>query len=170
MSVQDVDSKEMSEAPDNQLMDRVRRLFGDVPLGRQVAALPWRAVAAGAEIMMVTSRDTGRWVLPKGWVEKGEKLWRAAEREAHEEAGVRGDISHEPAGRYFYAKVQKIGRAKPCEVIVYPLTITGLDDDWKEKGKRERRWFAPEEAAGLVDEEDLAELIRRFGQDPARAA
>jgi 8-oxo-dGTP pyrophosphatase MutT (NUDIX family) len=170
MQVQDVDSTVMSEVPDNQLIERVRRLFGDVPLGRQVAALPWRVGAHGPEIMMVTSRDTGRWVLPKGWVEKDEKLWRAAEREAHEEAGVKGEISREPVGRYFYAKVQQIGRAKPCEVIVYPLTITKLCDDWKEKGKRERRWFEPEEAASLVDEEDLAELIRRFGLDAARAA
>lgn len=170
MYVQDVDSTKMSEITDNHLIERVRRLFGDVPVGLQVAALPWRVGANGPEIMLVTSRDTGRWVLPKGWVEKDEKLWRAAEREAHEEAGVRGEISRDPAGRYFYAKVQQVGRAKPCEVIVYPLTITKLCDDWKEKGKRERRWFSPEEAARSVDEEDLAQLLRRFGQDPARAA
>lgn len=148
----------------------MRRLFGDVAFSRQVAALPWRVGTNGPEVMLVTSRDTGRWVLPKGWIEKGEKPWRAAEREAQEEAGVRGEVSRKPAGRYFYAKVQQIGRAKPCEVVVYPLTIDRIDDHWKEKAERKRRWFSPDDAAARVAEEDLAELIRRFGLDPARAA
>lgn len=160
----------MAETNEDEMLERVRRLFGDVPIRRQVAALPWRVGASGPEVMLVTSRDTGRWVLPKGWIEKGEKPWRAAEREAQEEAGVRGEVSRKPAGRYFYAKVQHIGRAKPCAVTVYPLTIERIDDDWKEKAKRNRRWFSPEDAASRVDEEDLSELILRFGLDPARAA
>lgn len=161
---------DMGEATRDRLLERARRLFGDVPVRQQVAALPWRIGAVGPEVMLITSRDTGRWVLPKGWVEKGEKPWRAAQREAVEEAGVRGEVSREPAGRYLYAKVQNIGRAKPCQVTVYPLTITRLDDHWKEKDQRERHWFSPDDAASRVDEEELADLIRRFGLDPARAA
>jgi|CXWK01.1.fsa_nt_gi 8-oxo-dGTP pyrophosphatase MutT (NUDIX family) len=165
------DSKRiMGDDTRDNLLERARRLFGDARVRQQVAALPWRVGSAGPEIMLITSRDTGRWVLPKGWVEKGEKPWRAAQREAYEEAGVRGEVSRKPAGRYLYAKVQQIGRAKPCEVTVFPLTISRLYDSWKEKDQRQRQWFTPEDAAARVDEEELADLIRRFGLDPARAA
>lgn len=154
---------------DTQFVDRVRRLFGDAPCKLQVAALPWRSTGNGVEVMLITSRDTGRWVLPKGWVEKDEKLWRAAEREAEEEAGLTGQMARNEAGRYFYAKVMKIGPAVACEVKVYPLEVTAVADKWKEKGMRERQWFAAAEAARLVDEPDLGDIIRRFGEDPATA-
>lgn len=160
----------MSSLDDNQLDERVRRLFGDMPVGLQVAALPWRVGIGGLEVLLVTSRDTGRWVLPKGWVEKKEEQWQAAAREAIEEAGVRGDVSRSAVGRYFYEKVQKIGRAKPCEVVVYPLAVAKIARDWKEKGQRDREWFSPEVAADLVDEIDLGNVIRRFGDDPGEPA
>lgn len=153
----------MGNATKNQISEQARRLFGDATCRLQVAALPWRAAAGGLEVMLITSRDTGRWVLPKGWADKSEKLWNAAEREAEEEAGIRGDISRRDAGRYFYAKVQRIGPAVPCEVVVYPLEVSRVAEKWKEKGQRTRQWFVPETAAGLVEEPDLATLIRRFG-------
>lgn len=159
----------MGEALDNKLIELSRRLFGDTPK-LQVAALPWRIGSSGPEIMLITSRDTGRWVLPKGWIESGEKPWRAAEREALEEAGVSGDVSRKEAGRFLYAKVKFIGRATPCEVVVYALTVTAVADHWKEVGQRDRKWFAPEDAASLVDEPGLAKLILEFGKDPAAHA
>ena len=152
----------MNQVTSNHLVERARRLFGDAPVKLQVAALPWRMSRAGVEIMLVTSRDTGRWVLPKGGVDKGEELWTGAAREAEEEAGIRGAVSRVEAGRYFYAKVQFIGRATPCEVLVYPLEVKHLADQWQEMD-RERRWIPVDKAADLVDEPDLAELIRAFG-------
>ncbi|RUU02882.1 NUDIX hydrolase, partial [Mesorhizobium sp. USDA-HM6] len=74
----------------NQMTERVRRLFGTAPCRLQVAALPWRKDDNGVEIMLITSRDTGRWVLPKGWPEAREPLCEAAAREAGEEAGLYG--------------------------------------------------------------------------------
>ena len=76
----------MNALTSNQLVERVRRLFGKVPCRLQVAALPWRTAGDGVEIMLITSRDTGRWVLPKGWPENDENLYDAAAREAAEEA------------------------------------------------------------------------------------
>ncbi|TIM18205.1 MAG: NUDIX domain-containing protein, partial [Mesorhizobium sp.] len=80
-------------ATHNHLAERVQRLFGTAPCRLQVAALPWRDTKHGIEIMLITSRDTGRWVLPKGWPEAKELLCEAAAREAGEEAGLRGTIS-----------------------------------------------------------------------------
>lgn len=155
----------MNQVTSNHLVERARRLFGNSPCKLQVAALPWRIGDDGIEVMLVTSRDTGRWVLPKGGVDKDEKLWRGAEREAEEEAGIRGKISRRDAGRYFYAKVQLIGAAIPCEVIVYPLEVKREADTWKEMTDRTRQWMRPTEAAAVVDEPDLASLILSFSEE-----
>jgi len=153
----------MNQVTSNHLIEQARRLFGDSPCKLQVAALPWRIGDVGVELMLVTSRDTGRWVLPKGGVDKGEKLWRAAEREAEEEAGIRGRVSRRDAGRFFYAKVQLVGPAVPCEVIVYPLEVKQEAAKWKEKGDRTRQWMHYRDAAAAVDESDLKDLILAFG-------
>jgi 8-oxo-dGTP pyrophosphatase MutT (NUDIX family) len=152
----------------HQLAERVRKLFGTVPCRLQVAALPWRAGEAGVEIMLITSRDTGRWVLPKGWPEAREPLSVAAAREATEEAGLAGVVSHVEAGRYYYAKALSSGEEVPCEVLVYPLEVAEVADKWKERHERERRWFRGEEAAGLVAEPDLGQIIAAFAADTGR--
>ncbi|MER8868129.1 NUDIX hydrolase [Mesorhizobium sp. M0751] len=152
----------------NHLAEKVRRLFGTVPSRLQVAALPWRDSDDGVEIMLITSRDTGRWVLPKGWPEAKEPLCEAAAREAGEEAGLRGTISHHEAGRYFYAKVLDSGEEVPCEVLVFPLQVDKVADRWKEKRARTRKWVSAAEAVGMVHEPDLRQIIAHFCADPRR--
>ncbi|MER8788041.1 NUDIX hydrolase [Mesorhizobium sp. M0983] len=152
----------------NHLAERVRRLFGTVPSRLQVAALPWRDSEDGVEVMLITSRDTGRWVLPKGWPEAKEPLCEAAAREAGEEAGLRGTISHHEAGRYFYAKVLASGEEVPCEVLVFPLHVDKVADRWKEKRARIRKWVRAAEAVRMVNEPDLCQIIAHFGADPHR--
>jgi 8-oxo-dGTP pyrophosphatase MutT (NUDIX family) len=132
----------------------------------QVAALPWRDTGHGVEIMLITSRDTGRWVLPKGWPEAKELLCEAAAREAGEEAGLRGTVSHHEAGRYFYAKALASGEEVPCEVLVFPLRVDKIADRWKEKRSRTRKWVSPAEAARMVNEPDLGQIIAYFCADP----
>ncbi|WP_315919698.1 NUDIX hydrolase [Mesorhizobium sp. SP-1A] len=155
---------------EDHLTERMRKLFGSVPRCLQVAALPWRAGQNGVEIMLITSRDTARWVLPKGWPEPREPLCRAAAREANEEAGLRGTISPIEAGRYLYAKAMSSGRDVPCEVLVFPLLVSEIADKWKEQHQRERRWVAPDEAAHMVREDDLGQVIADFGAHPDRFA
>lgn len=143
-------------------VDRVRRFLGGVPPRTQVAALPWREKEERLEIMLITSRDTGRWVLPKGWPEGEEEFHQAALREAAEEAGLRGTISTTDAGRYFYGKCLKSGLERRCEVYVFPLKVERVENKWPEKGQRIRRWFRPDEASAKVREPDLAELLAEF--------
>ncbi|RWN53874.1 NUDIX hydrolase [Mesorhizobium sp.] len=150
----------------NHLAERVQRLFGAAPCRLQVAALPWRDTGHGIEIMLITSRDTGRWVLPKGWPEAKELLCEAAAREAGEEAGLRGTVSHHEAGRYFYAKALASGEEVPCEVLVFPLRVDKIADRWKEKRSRIRKWVSPAEAARMVNEPDLGQIIAYFCADP----
>ncbi|MEI8700581.1 MAG: NUDIX hydrolase [Mesorhizobium sp.] len=153
-------------ATHNHLAERVQRLFGTAPCRLQVAALPWRDTKHGIEIMLITSRDTGRWVLPKGWPEAKELLCEAAAREAGEEAGLRGTISHHEAGRYFYAKALASGEEVPCEVLVFPLQVDKIADRWKEKRSRTRKWVSPAEAVRMVNEPDLCQIIAYFCADP----
>jgi 8-oxo-dGTP pyrophosphatase MutT (NUDIX family) len=136
--------------------------------GEQTAALPIQLDAKGRlSVLMVTSRDTGRWVMPKGWLIDGEKPWRAAEIEALEEAGAEGRVSSVAIGVYHYDKRLDDGTILPCRVRVYPMVVSRLKRRWKERRERKRRWFSPKAAARRVDEPDLAQLLRRL---PGQAA
>jgi 8-oxo-dGTP pyrophosphatase MutT (NUDIX family) len=153
------------------LKERIRCFLGGVPPHVQVAALPWRAAGDGAaEVMLVTSRGTGRWVLPKGWPERSEPLHEAAAREAAEEAGVAGPVEPQEIGRFYYGKSTPTGAPRRCEVRVFPLKVESVADKWPERKERQRRWFAAEEAARLVDEADLRELIGVFATNPRKSA
>ncbi|MEM0934473.1 MAG: NUDIX hydrolase [Pseudomonadota bacterium] len=138
-------------------------------LGEQIAALPLRWDKRGrVSVLMVTSRDTGRWVMPKGWSMDGQKPWRAAEIEALEEAGAEGHVGSEQIGTYHYDKRLDDGTVLPCRVAVYPMMVGKLKRRWKERQERKRRWFAPEDAANRVDEPELAALLRKIGNTPSQ--
>ena len=160
----------MSHSTRRQLFERARLMFGGLPCRVQVAALPWRLTNEGVEVMLVTSRGTGRWVLPKGWPEGGEHWHEAAAREAAEEAGLSGGTSSIEIGRFHYGKVLRSGMEWRCEVHVFPLEVDTVADRWPEMKKRKRRWFRAADAARLVNEPELSELITRFGQHPRKSA
>lgn len=127
----------------------------------QYAALPYRRVGGSAlEIMLITSRDTGRWVIPKGWPGSGLAPRQSAAREAHEEGGLVGQIGKQPIGRYHYDKRLADGRSVHCAVDVFPLEVERQLRSWPERKERRTRWFRLEEAAAAVAEPELAKLIR----------
>jgi len=136
---------------------------------QQYAALPYR-IGEGVEILLITSRETGRWVIPKGWPMKGKAPWEAAAREAFEEAGVIGEIHQTPVGSYPYVKFLKSGLGRPCKVKVFPMRVTQQQEDWPEKHQRTAQWFAWAEAAGAVQELRLGRIIRKFGKRASRGA
>jgi 8-oxo-dGTP pyrophosphatase MutT (NUDIX family) len=127
---------------------------------RQGAALPLFGHGSSLRVVLVTSRETRRWVLPKGWIEPGEPAHLGAAREAFEEAGLQGEAEHAPIGAYAYAKRLARGAVIPTEVLVFRFRVTRLLADWPERRERERRLFAPKEAAALVAEPELAALLR----------
>jgi 8-oxo-dGTP pyrophosphatase MutT (NUDIX family) len=128
---------------------------------RQVAALPWRIVEGRLEICLVTTRETRRWTVPKGWPMKRLTDRAAARAEAEQEAGVTGKIAKTAVGTYTYWK-RLTDRFDFVRVEVYPLRVVGELAEWKEKGEREVRWLSGDDAARLVDEPELASLIAAF--------
>lgn len=129
---------------------------------RQVAALPWRHGPDGVEILLITSRETRRWVTPKGGRMSGKTDAEAAAQEALEEAGVEGAISERPLGSFRYLKVLKRRASRWCAVDLYGLEVTVEHTDWQERDERERVWVPRDEAARMVDEPDLQALIAGF--------
>ncbi|MNS89635.1 NUDIX domain protein [compost metagenome] len=129
---------------------------------RQVAALPWRQGENGVEVMMITSRETRRWVIPKGGRMVGKTDPQAAAQEAYEEAGVQGETLEAPIGHFRYAKRLKSGETQACVVAVYPLEVLIQLGAWPEDQQRQRRWMPQADAADAVHEADLADLIRGF--------
>jgi 8-oxo-dGTP pyrophosphatase MutT (NUDIX family) len=128
----------------------------------QYGALPYVMDERGAvRVLLVTSRETRRWVIPKGWPMKGREPHEAAAQEAFEEAGVLGEAAPVPIGAYPYWKRRK-RTFKLLTVEVYPLRVRDLADTWPEAHQRERAWAAPERAAALVDEPGLVALLDAF--------
>jgi 8-oxo-dGTP pyrophosphatase MutT (NUDIX family) len=129
----------------------------------QFAALPWRRSVAGeVEVLLITSRETHRWVIPKGWPIKGKSSSKSAAREAFEEAGVQGRINKKPLGGYAYDKRLKNGRLQHVRVAVFALQVETEADAYLEQGQREKLWLAPPDAARKVDEPELMVLLATF--------
>lgn len=130
----------------------------------QFAALPCRVTGDGSrQVMLLTSRGTGRWIIPKGWPIKGLKPREVAAREAYEEAGLIGRVAQKkPVGTFHYAK-QIDTDPLLCEVHVFLMWVDTQLEDWPERAERQTQWFDAAEAAGLVHEGGLAEIILRLG-------
>jgi 8-oxo-dGTP pyrophosphatase MutT (NUDIX family) len=130
---------------------------------QQYAALPWHRRADGAlEIMLITSRDTGRWVIPKGWPVPGLTPPSSAAHEAREEGGIVGLVKEQAIGRYHYSKGMPDKSSVLCAVDVFALEVERQLKSWPERKERRTQWFLPEEAAAAVDEPELAALIREL--------
>jgi hypothetical protein len=128
----------------------------------QFGALPFRMGSGGLEIMLITSRGSKRWIIPKGWPIIGKKPHRVAEIEAFQEAGVKGVIHKKPIGAYPYSKSLPGGETRLCLVEVYPLRVTLEAVKWREQAERIREWFPAREATNLVDEGGLMQIMREW--------
>jgi 8-oxo-dGTP pyrophosphatase MutT (NUDIX family) len=131
----------------------------------QYGALPYRVSSGSrAEFMLVTSRETRRWIIPKGWPKKGKSPRHSVAREAFEEAGVIGAVGRRPIGSFSYEKRLKNGGSVECEVRVFPLEVKRQNKQWPEKQERKVKWLSASEAAEKVKEPMLSEIIRRLGR------
>lgn len=129
----------------------------------QYGVLAYAQDAAGEpRFLLITSRETRRWIIPRGNVIPGLSPHQIAAQEAYEEAGVVGAVSGDEIGTFRYSKKRRDGSSVPAEVHVFALSALRLEPRWPEAHERQRRWFAPDEAAEAVEEPELKELIRGF--------
>ncbi|MDR3439470.1 NUDIX hydrolase [Telmatospirillum sp.] len=126
---------------------------------RQYAALPYRVKDGELQVILVTTRETHRWIIPKGWPEPNLKGYEVAAQEAFEEAGVTGDVAKKSVGSFLYVKRIDAETRKLCKVTVFPLLVREVLDDWPEKSQRQREWMTPAQAAMLVGEAELIQLL-----------
>lgn len=132
---------------------------------RQVAALPLRRTPGGMlEFLLVTTRGTGRWIIPKGWPSKRLSDCRAAAREAWQEAGVKGKITPQAVGTYRYAKAETDPQI--IDVSVFVLEVLEVHDTWREQNQRRREWFEANEAVRQIGAPSLVELIKSMLANP----
>ncbi|MDQ0303002.1 NUDIX hydrolase [Ancylobacter polymorphus] len=133
----------------------------------QVAALPYRVTPAGeVEVLIMTSRETQRVVIPKGWPMKNRKDWKSAEIEARQEAGVVGEVGRKRLGQYLYWK-RLDSHFALVKVSVYPLAVRRQLADWPERHERAQIWLPAEDAALLIDEPELGAIMVDFAQSRA---
>ncbi len=131
-------------------------------LRTQFAALCYRLTGGKPEFLLITSRGTGRWIIPKGWPEDGKTPAEIALKEAWEEAGVKGRIAGPCLGLYSYLKKTEDEGELPCVAMVHPLRVETLADDFPEAGQRKRRWMSARKAAASVAEPELSQIFKNF--------
>jgi 8-oxo-dGTP pyrophosphatase MutT (NUDIX family) len=122
---------------------------------RQAAVIPYRVRGECVEVALVTTSKGKGWIVPKGFVDAGERPRDAAIREADEEAGLLGKVPRKPVGRYLH--VSDYGR---CRVDVYLMRVTKVRERWLEDKLRERRWMRLPDAAACLRVELQRFLLR----------
>lgn len=145
-----------------EIADFVRGVWLRPPTAQQVAALCWRRAGEGHEVLLVTTRGRGQWMVPKGWPKMDTPDPDMAGVEAYEEAGVRGSVKPEPVGSFHFEKRIGPGTVMECEATVYALEVSRLEPEFPESGQREVKWFSPGEAAAKVASPELSALLTRF--------
>lgn len=137
-------------------------------LRTQFAALCYRIKYGKVQILLVTSRGSKRWIVPKGWPMEGRTPGGSAMQEAWEEAGVNGHVDGLCLGVYSYAKELGPEDNLPCVAMLYPVAVRALAKHYPESGQRRRRWVSRKKAARLVSEPELAQLILDFDPRPRK--
>lgn len=154
-------------APSDFIPDAVERAAGEVThrQRQQYAALPYRVRDDGQyEVMLITSRTTRRWIIPKGWPMGDKPPHKVAAREALEEAGIEGQIGKKPIGHYHYKKLLTNGNIVHCRVEVFALHVEKQKSAWPERKVRERQWLSVEDAAERIDDREFAPVILSWAQ------
>ena len=135
---------------------------------QQYAALPYIQRKKRVDVLLITGRRSGRWIIPKGWPEAAMSGPEVAALEAYEEAGLKGRIGKKSIGCFSYVKQLEYGPKIKCDVTVYPLKVNAQYLDWPEKGQRQLRWMKKKKAINIIEEQSLATLIENFS--PAKSS
>ncbi|MDP6505655.1 MAG: NUDIX hydrolase [Planctomycetota bacterium] len=130
----------------------------------QSAVVPFRKKGGDLQVLLITSRNNGNWIVPKGLIEAGLSARESAAVEAHEEAGIRGEVSTRAVADYSYSKW-----GGTCDVAVYLMKVKEVLDDWLEKEEREREWVTLEKAIGRVKRREIRDTLEKLPKHIKRA-
>jgi 8-oxo-dGTP pyrophosphatase MutT (NUDIX family) len=126
----------------------------------QAGVIAYRIHRGEVQVLLMTSRDTGRWIIPKGNVKPGSSPAKTAAQEAFEEAGIKGIIvSSTPLGMYTYFKKLGSGEVRTAAVEVFLLQVNKQLKKWPEKGERKLAWVSAKKAVELVEEPGVVPLL-----------
>lgn len=135
---------------------------------QQISALPFCISRKSVDVLLVTSRGRGHWILPKGWPSEGLEPTHTAAQEAHEEAGLIGPVHHDPIGSFPYKKFLKRGRSVDCRVVVYPMLVVEQRVRWREKAQRSLMWVPIRKASKKTQDKGLSRLLDMAAANNAR--
>lgn len=125
-------------------------------LYQQAAAIPYRILDQKLQVLLISSRNGKKWIIPKGIIEKGDSPETTALKETREEAGVEGQLTNGLIGKFSYQKWGGI-----CKVRVFPLLVSKVLDQWDEDF-RERKWVDVSKALTIVKPKKAASIINKF--------
>lgn len=147
---------------DSRLLEQLTHHFDAFQSGEvisQIGALCVKGKKTRTKVLMITTRESGRWIVPKGWPIEGLQPHQVAEREAWEEAGVTGSADIKPLGHFTYLKGMDDGRRIPSVVALHRLVVESVEKRFPEKGQRQLEWLSPAAAAERVESQELKSLI-----------
>lgn len=128
---------------------------------RQAGVIAYRVVEGRVQVLLVTSRETKRWIIPKGNIGAGLTPAEAAKKEAFEEAGVSGEIEGTaPLGTYTYQKLLPCGKERPAAVQVFLLRFVDQAKNWPERRQRQLAWMSTTDAIDIIQEPGVVPLLR----------
>ena len=150
MSIQKLKQKTLTASPSRR-----------VEVFTQFGALCYRQKDDKLQFLLITTRGTGRWGVPKGWPMEQRTPARTAALEAFEEAGVEGQLNPQCIGIYTYAK-NRGGDGLPFVVAMFPLRVKRMLRSFPERGQRKRKWVSRKKALQMIEEPELRQMIQAF--------
>jgi len=130
--------------------DRARR-------PRQAAVIPLRRTSSGVQVCLIRRKDSSKWGIPKGFIDRGDTPEQAALNESYEEAGLSGRLMGKRIGTYEYEK----GNTR-LTVAVFLMEVLEEQPTWLEMDVRERRWLPFDQASALLEDHRVWPLLDRL--------
>ncbi|AFY35322.1 NUDIX hydrolase [Calothrix sp. PCC 7507] len=126
---------------------------------QQSGVIPYRIQNGRIEVLLITTRDRQRWVIPKGGISNGMSPHDSAAKEAWEEAGVMGQVNINELGIYKYRK-----RGNIYQVKMYLLAVVMVSEDYPEASQRQRQWLELSKAIAQIQTAALKHIFQSFFQ------
>lgn len=132
------------------------------PARLQIAALCHRMREGKVEVLLVTSKSTRRWILPKGWPILSRRAHRTAAIEAFEEAGVTGKVHKNPFASFSSYKGGEAGLKLRTEILVFLVDVESEAEEFPDSAERDVRWVSIKEAVRMTSEPGLIDVFRKL--------